>query len=131
MEFRRLAAHLYKVSAPYPFLTPTWLTFGCQKNGKWEESSNLSKQDKLYKDAMITAAASASTEVSEELLSYFVDIGNKECSAAMLYICVDSLLGVRCDAGLLVSGWGLVDMLGVAENPVVAKIGGLIRIRHY
>lgn len=51
----------------------------------------MSKQDKLYKDAMITAAASASTEVAEELLSYFVDIGNKECFAAMLYLCFDLL----------------------------------------
>jgi clathrin heavy chain len=49
----------------------------------------LSKQDKLYTDAMITASASNSTEVAEELLSYFVDIGNKECFAAMLYVCFD------------------------------------------
>jgi len=40
---------------------------------------------------MITAAVSASTEVAEELLSYFVDIGNKECFAALLYICFDLL----------------------------------------
>ena len=40
---------------------------------------------------MITAAASASTKVAEELLSYFVDIGNKECFAATLYICFDLL----------------------------------------
>ena len=73
LEFRRLAAHLYK------------------KNGRWEESISLSKQDKLYKDAMITASVSASTEVAEELLSYFVDIGNKECFAALLYICFDLL----------------------------------------
>ena len=51
----------------------------------------MSKQDKLYKDAMITAAVSGSPEVAEELLSYFVDIGNKECFAAMLYICFDLL----------------------------------------
>jgi clathrin heavy chain len=73
LEFRRLAAHLYK------------------KNARWEESISLSKQDKLYKDAMITAASSNSTEVAEELLSYFVDIGNKECFAALLYICFDLL----------------------------------------
>ncbi|KIY52907.1 clathrin heavy chain [Fistulina hepatica ATCC 64428] len=73
LEFRRLAAHLYK------------------KNAKWEESISLSKQDKLYKDAMITASVSGSTEVAEELLSYFVDIGNKECFAALLYICFDLL----------------------------------------
>ncbi|KAI5123544.1 hypothetical protein M0805_006703 [Coniferiporia weirii] len=73
LEFRRLAAHLYK------------------KNGKWEESISLSKQDKLFKDAMQTAAFSGSNEVTEELLSYFVDIGNKECFAAMLYACFDLL----------------------------------------
>ncbi|KAI0285915.1 clathrin heavy chain 1 [Russula aff. rugulosa BPL654] len=73
LEFRRLAAHLYK------------------KNGRWEESISLSKQDKLYKDAMVTASVSASTEIAEELLSYFVVIGNKECFAALLYICFDLL----------------------------------------
>lgn len=62
-----------------------------QKNGRWEESIALSKHDKLYKDAMVTAAASVTTEVSEDLLTYFVDIGNKECFAAMLYICFDLL----------------------------------------
>jgi clathrin heavy chain len=47
------------------------------------------KQDKLYEDTIITAAVSASTEVAEELLSYFVDIGNKECFASLLFICFD------------------------------------------
>ena len=51
----------------------------------------MSKQDKLFKDAMLTSACSASSEVAEELLSYFVDIGNKECFAAMLYLCFDLL----------------------------------------
>ncbi|KAG2056844.1 clathrin heavy chain 1 [Suillus hirtellus] len=73
LEFRRLAAHLYK------------------KNSRWEESISLSKHDQLYKDAIITAATSASTDVAEDLLSYFVDIGNKECFAAMLYVCFDLL----------------------------------------
>ncbi|KAH9888911.1 clathrin heavy chain [Cubamyces lactineus] len=73
LEFRRLAAHLYK------------------KNKKWEESIALSKQDKLYKDAIITAASSESVEIAEDLLSYFVDIGNKECFAATLYCCFDLL----------------------------------------
>lgn len=40
---------------------------------------------------MVTAATSSSTEVAEELMSYFVDIGNKECFAALLYICFDLL----------------------------------------
>lgn len=74
LEFRRLAAHLYK------------------KNSKWERalfalslwrghrahilfspvSIALSKEDKLFKDAIETAATSASTEIAEELLTYFV-----------------------------------------------------------
>ncbi|KAG9018769.1 hypothetical protein FRB90_009773 [Tulasnella sp. 427] len=73
LEFRRLAAHLYK------------------KNAKWEESITLSKQDKLFKDAIITAAASGLSEVAEDLLTYFVDIGNKECFTAMLYASFDLL----------------------------------------
>ncbi|KAJ7061039.1 armadillo-type protein [Mycena amicta] len=77
LEFRRLAAHLYK------------------KNSRWAQSIALSKNDRLYKDAMITAAVSGSTEVAEELLSYFVDIGNKECFSALLYICFDLLRSHR------------------------------------
>jgi clathrin heavy chain len=73
LEFRRLAAHLYK------------------KTKRWEDSISLSKRDKLFKDAIVTAGASGATEVAEELLSYFVDIGNKECFAAILYICFDLL----------------------------------------
>jgi clathrin heavy chain len=73
LEFRRLAAHLYK------------------KNKRWEESIQLSKHDKLFKDAIITAATSGSTEVAEDLLGYFVDIGNKECFAATLFVCFDLL----------------------------------------
>jgi clathrin heavy chain len=40
---------------------------------------------------METAAVSNETAVAEELLSYFVDIGNKDCFAAMLYVCFDLL----------------------------------------
>ncbi|KAM0791024.1 hypothetical protein ACM66B_004322 [Microbotryomycetes sp. NB124-2] len=71
LEFRRLAAHLYK------------------NNGRWEQSISLSKQDKLFKDAIETAAVSESTEVAEDLLNYFVDIGSKECYAATLFVCYD------------------------------------------
>ncbi|KDR65550.1 hypothetical protein GALMADRAFT_217513, partial [Galerina marginata CBS 339.88] len=53
------------------------------KNALWEESTSLSKQNKIYEDAMVTAAFSGSTEVADELISYFVDIGNKECFAAL------------------------------------------------
>lgn len=92
LEFRRLAAHLYKVPCLSTLGRESKLIFMVlQKNKRWEESISLSKQDKLYKDAMVTASVSASTEVAEELISYFVDIGNKECFAALLFICFDLL----------------------------------------
>ncbi|KAJ3294084.1 hypothetical protein HK104_003936 [Borealophlyctis nickersoniae] len=73
LEFRRIAAHLYK------------------KNKRWRQSITLSKQDKLYKDAMETAAESRDTELAEELLQFFIDNGKKECFAACLFTCYDLL----------------------------------------
>ena len=69
--FRQIAAHLYK------------------KNKKWNKSISLSKQDKLWKDAITTAAISTQAQVAEDLLLYFVDIGNKECYVATLYTCYE------------------------------------------
>lgn len=69
--FRQIAAHLYK------------------KNKKWNKSISLSKEDKLWKDAIDTAAQSGKSEIAEELLKYFVEIGNKECYVATLYTCYD------------------------------------------
>ncbi|KAH8891850.1 clathrin heavy chain [Thozetella sp. PMI_491] len=69
--FRQIAANIYR------------------KNKRWEKSINLSKQDKLWKDAIETAAISGKPEVVEELLRYFVDIGNRECYVGMLYACND------------------------------------------
>ncbi|KAI9251762.1 hypothetical protein BDA99DRAFT_563473 [Phascolomyces articulosus] len=71
LEFRRIAAHLYK------------------KNRRWRQSIALSKQDQLFKDAMETAAESKDGEVAEELLQYFIEVGKRECFAAMLYTCYD------------------------------------------
>ncbi|KAI9094637.1 hypothetical protein DFS34DRAFT_628550 [Phlyctochytrium arcticum] len=73
LEFRRIAAHLYK------------------KNKRWRQSITLSKQDNLYKDAMETAAISRDTETAEELLSYFIEQGKKDCFAACLFTCYDLL----------------------------------------
>lgn len=84
--YTRFVSDLYLFGC---WLLYTWLHW--QKNGKWEESISLSKQDKLFKDAMVTAAASALTEIAEDLLTYFVDIGNKECFGGLLYICFDLL----------------------------------------
>ena len=50
--FRQIAASIYR------------------KNKRWEKSIALSKQDKLFKDAIETAAISGKTEVVEELLRY-------------------------------------------------------------
>ena len=41
-----------------------------RKNKRWDRSIQLSKQDKLYKDAIETAAMSGKTEVAEDLLRY-------------------------------------------------------------
>ncbi|KAF2749326.1 clathrin heavy chain [Sporormia fimetaria CBS 119925] len=69
--FRQIAATIYR------------------KNKRWDKSIALSKQDKLFKDAIETAAMSGKTEVVEELLRYFVDIGSRECYVGMLYACYD------------------------------------------
>ncbi|KAF1987741.1 clathrin heavy chain 1 [Aulographum hederae CBS 113979] len=71
-----------------------------RKNKRWEKSIALSKQDKLFKDAIETAAISGKTDVVEELLRYFVDIGSRECYVGMLYACYDL---IRPDVVLEVS----------------------------
>ncbi|RCI04960.1 hypothetical protein CU098_004297 [Rhizopus stolonifer] len=71
LEFRRISAHLYK------------------RNRRWRQSIALSKEDRLFKDAMETAAESKDREVAEELLQYFIEVGKRECFSAMLYTCYD------------------------------------------
>jgi len=73
LELRRVAAFLYK------------------KNQKWAQSVELSKKDKLYKDAIETAAESKKADVAEGLLEYFVKENLKECFSASLYTCYDSI----------------------------------------
>jgi len=73
LELRRVSAFLYK------------------KNQKWAQSVELSKKDKLFKDAIETAAESKKSDVAEGLLEYFVKEGLKECFSAALYTCYDSL----------------------------------------
>jgi clathrin heavy chain len=50
--FRQIAADIYR------------------KNKRWEKSIALSKQDKLFKDAIETSAMSAKSEIVEDLLRY-------------------------------------------------------------
>ncbi|KAI9795364.1 MAG: hypothetical protein M1833_007212 [Piccolia ochrophora] len=87
--FRQIAANIYR------------------RNKRWEKSIALSKQDKLFKDAIETAAISGKTEVVEDLLQYFVDIGSRECYVGMLYACYDL---IRLDKVMEIS-WrhGLTD----------------------
>lgn len=55
----------------------------------YEESLSLSKADRLWRDALETAASSKQIEVAEELAGYFVSIGNKDAFAAILYVCFE------------------------------------------
>jgi clathrin heavy chain len=91
LEFRRIAATLYK------------------RNLKWRKAVALAKSDRLYKDAMETAAQSEDKEIAEDLLRFFVAEGQKECFAAALFTCYDL---VKPDVALEVA-WsnGLMDMV--------------------
>lgn len=71
--FRQIAADIYR------------------KNKRWEKSIALSKQDKLFKDAIETAALSAKSEVVEDLLRYVslqysisLFTANRNCSLSIL-----------------------------------------------
>jgi len=77
LEFRRLAAHLYKKNSKWdraflssPFSSRQYLRSSFHSFPT--VSISLSKQDKLFKDAIETAAISGSSEVADELLNYFV-----------------------------------------------------------
>ncbi|KAG7890259.1 hypothetical protein KL907_004218 [Ogataea polymorpha] len=67
--FRQIAAIIYR------------------KNKKWNKAIGLLKADKLWADAIETAAMSNTVKVATDLLTYFVDTGNKECFVATLYAC--------------------------------------------
>ncbi|GME80560.1 unnamed protein product [Ambrosiozyma monospora] len=67
--FRQIAAIIYR------------------KEKKWNKAIALLKTDKLWSDAIESAALSENTKVATELLTYFVETGNKECFVATLYAC--------------------------------------------
>lgn len=60
-----------------------------QLNNMYDESLGLSKADRLWRDALETAASSRQIGVAEELAGYFVSIGNKDAFAAILYVCFE------------------------------------------
>lgn len=71
VEMRRISALVYK------------------KNKRFKQSIELSKGDKMFKDAMETARDSGNQELAESLLRFFVDSEMKECFAACSYTCYD------------------------------------------
>jgi clathrin heavy chain len=71
LEFRRIAAYIYKNSKRYA------------------QSLALSKADRMFKDVIDTTAASADAELAEEVLRFFVEADDKACFAATLYTCYD------------------------------------------
>jgi len=70
-EMRRIAALVYK------------------KNKRFKQSIELSKQDKVYKDAMDTARDSGNQDLAEALVRYFDEAKLPDCFCACLYTCYD------------------------------------------
>ena len=83
IEFRRIAAYLFKM------------------NNRWKQAVELCKKDHLFKDAMEYAAESRNTEISEDLMSWFLDNENYESFAAGTFVMYDML---RPDV-ILELGW--------------------------
>ncbi|XP_065831614.1 clathrin heavy chain 1-like isoform X2 [Oscarella lobularis] len=73
LEFRRIAAYLYK------------------GNNRWKQSVELCKKDRLYRDAMTYSSESRDPSIAEDLIAWFLEIGNRECFAACLFQCYDLL----------------------------------------
>jgi len=71
VQFRRISAYLYKI------------------NKRWDKSTELSKGDQIWQDAMETTAASGHSKQAENLLRYFVEKEEQECFAACLFTCYD------------------------------------------
>lgn len=70
VEFRRVAAELYR------------------RNKRFDQAINIAKGDRLYKDAIDTAAYAENSDLAEALLKYFVEeVKSKECFAACLFTC--------------------------------------------
>ncbi|KAF1331725.1 Clathrin heavy chain, partial [Globisporangium splendens] len=69
LEFRRIAAYLYR------------------KNKRYTQSVKLSKLDKMYKDCIDCAADSDDPELAEDILRFFVTVHDKECFCATLFTC--------------------------------------------
>jgi len=59
------------------------------KNKRYTQSIQISKDDKMYKDVIETAAESKEEDVVNDMLEFFVDAGDKECFCAGLFTCFE------------------------------------------
>jgi clathrin heavy chain len=71
LEFRRIAAIIYR------------------KNNKWDRSLEISKKDELWKDSIETVSESKDIRLTEDLLRFFMETGEPELFASMLYTCYE------------------------------------------
>lgn len=71
LDCRRISALLYR------------------KNKRYQKSIDISKADKLYKDAMETVAESKDAALAEDLMRFIMEMEDKELFAAMLYTCYE------------------------------------------
>jgi clathrin heavy chain len=69
LQFRRIGAMLYK------------------RSKKWDKSIELSKQDKVWDEAISTAAESSDSALAEDLLAFFVGEKLNACFSACLFTC--------------------------------------------
>ena len=69
LQFRRIGAMLYKNAK------------------KWAQSIALSKQDKVWEEAISTAAESSDSALAEDLLNFFVVEKLNACFSACLFTC--------------------------------------------
>jgi clathrin heavy chain len=110
LQFRRIGAMLYK------------------RSKKWSKSVELSKQDKVWDEAISTAAESSDSALAEDLLNFFVTEKLNACFSACLFTCYPLL---RPDVVLELS-WrnGLTDFampfLIQTMREMQTKVDGLI-----
>ena len=82
-SWRWLQAALHTSMLTVFFVSPSL------QNKRYAQALELAKKDKLYKDAISTAATSQDPAIVDSLLKFFVEEKLKECFAATLFMCYD------------------------------------------
>ena len=78
---------------------------------RWKKAVELAKADKLYKDAMETTAGSGDTELAEELLQFFIQVGGGGGSTHKTYTVVSACLSLSVWLYVCLSEWACVCVL--------------------